>query len=112
MQPRELAVARNDTTFVDDIDGSPAEVRVEFSVEGDDYEINLTKTNRNAFIRDLARFMAAARKVGGEGPKMHYQQTEADPRTVREWARANGYHVPDSRKVPKEIVDKFRAAGN
>lgn len=98
--------------FTDDVDGSPAQVRVEFSVDGHDYEIFLSKSNRNAFIRDLARFMAAARKVGGQGPKMHYQQTEADPRTVREWARANGYRLPDGRKVPKDIVAKFHAAGN
>src|SRR5690625_1783550 len=54
-------------SFVDDVDGSPADVTVNFAVDGVQYEMHLSKSNRNAFIRDLARFMAAARKTGARG---------------------------------------------
>lgn len=97
---------------MDDVDGSPADANVQFSIDGGNYEMNLSKSNRNAFIRDLARFMAAARKTGGSGPKMHYQETKPDPRAVREWARANGIHVPEGKRLPREIIDQFHAAGN
>lgn len=98
--------------FVDDVDGSPADVTVNFTVDGQKYEIHLSKSNRNAFLRDLARFIAAARKRGGVGPKMHYLETKADPRTVREWARANGIPVPEGKRLPRGIVEQFHAAGN
>lgn len=99
-------------SFVDDVDGSPADVTVNFAVDGVHYEMHLSKSNRNAFIRDLARFMAAARKTGGAGPKMHYQETKADPRAVREWARANGIQVPEGKRLPRDVIEQFHAAGN
>lgn len=32
-------------------------------------------------------------------------------RKVREWAKANGYDVPDRGKLPTEVVEAYRAAG-
>lgn len=98
--------------LIDDVDGSSADTTVRFSIDGRHYEMNMSKSNRNAFIRELARFMAAARKTGGSGPKMHYQETKPDPRAVRKWARANGIQVPEGKRLPREIIDQFHAAGN
>lgn len=98
--------------FVDEVDGSPAQVTVNFSVDGEHYEIHLSKSNRNAFVRDLARFMAAARRTGGSGPRVRYEETKADPHAVRAWARANGIPVPEGKRLPREVIDQFHAAGN
>lgn len=105
-------MAQNSRTLVDDVDGSPAEMTVTFSIDGLHYEMHLSKSNRNALIRDFARYMASARKISGTGPKMHYQSTKADPHAVRAWARAHGIRVPEGKRIPREIIDQFRAAGN
>lgn len=98
--------------LIDDIDGSAADHTVRFSLDGLDYEIDLSRSNRNAFLRELARFIAAAEATGGDAPQLHYTSTKADPRAVREWARANGIDVPDGRRLPREVIDRFHAAGN
>jgi len=98
--------------LVDDLDGSPADVTVTFTFEGVHYELNLSKKNRSVFIHDFARFMTAARKTGGAGPKMHYQRTKADPEAVRHWARAHGIDVPEGKRLPRSVIDQFHAAGN
>lgn len=103
---------RESITLIDDVDGSIAERTVHFSIDGIEYAIDLSRTNRNALIRELARFITAARRVGGSGPRLRVTETDADPRAVREWARANGIAVEEGKRVPREVIDQFVAAGN
>lgn len=110
--PGALLATREITSLIDDIDGTPAASTVEFGLDGQDYVIDLSRSNRNNLIRDLARYMAAARPVGGSGPPMRVTTTDADPRAVREWARANGVPVPEGKRVPRSVIDQFIAAGN
>ncbi len=103
---------RESITLIDDIDGTIAERTFFFSLDGVDYAIDLSRSNRNALVRDLARFITVARQVGGSGPQLRVTETDADPRAVREWARANGIAVADGKRVPRDVVDRFVAAGN
>lgn len=101
------------TMLVDDIDGSTADRTIELSLDGELYELDLSTAHHHELVRDLARYMAVARKVGGGGaPTPFYSATRADPRAVREWARANGIDVPQGKRVPKDVIDQFHAAGN
>lgn len=108
---------REEITLIDDIDGSVAESTVSFAIDGADYEIDLSTTHRNLLIRDLARYMAAARQIGGEttqAPVMKpvFIDTKPDPHAVRIWARANGFDIPQGKRIPKEVIEAFKAAGN
>jgi len=103
------------TLFIDDLDGSAAEGTVRFSLDGTEYEIDLNAKHAHEFRDALARYVAAARRVGGtarrsvrgtrHGPASGLNTTE-----VREWAKAQGIEVKDRGRVPAELVVKFKAA--
>lgn len=101
------------TVLVDDIDGGTASHTVELALDGERYELDLSTTHRHELVRNLARYMAVARRTGGDGaPTPHYTHTAVDPRAVREWARARGIDIPSGKRVPKDVIEQFRAAGN
>ena len=53
----------------DDLTGGPADETVRFSVEGTDYEIDLSAKNAAAFRKQLAPFVEHARKVRLDGAR-------------------------------------------
>ena len=54
---------RRRTVLVDDLDGNQAEHTVQFSLDGQQYEIDLSTANRERFRDTLAPFLAAARRA-------------------------------------------------
>lgn len=103
---------RTTVQHFDDLDGSPIEDNdqptVRFSLDGTSYEIDLGDDNRQALRDALAPYIGAARRLGGRKTI----RVEANARTVKEWARANGYAVADRGRVSKEIRKAFEAANN
>lgn len=106
----------------DDIDGTPIEdgdgETVRFALDGTSYEIDLTAENAAALRGAVERYVAAARKVPGARSGSNRgrrtsgaasKNSGASPREVREWARSNGYEVPDRGRVPKAVQDAFDA---
>lgn len=65
--------------FVDDIDGSPASKTVLFSVQGKDYEIDLSAENHERLISLLAPFVDAARKPGTGNTPVYKSAATAKP---------------------------------
>ena len=103
------------TLFVDDLDGSDAEGPVRFGLDGTDYEIDLNAKNAQALRDALARYVEAARRVGGDArhqPRGGRKASANGVNTteVREWAKAQGIEVKDRGRVPAELVIKFKAA--
>lgn len=106
---------KEEIILIDDLDGSVADSTVSFAIDGQEYEIDLSASHRNQLIHSLARFMAAGRQIGGTAaPAMKpvFVQTKPDPHAVRIWARANGYDIPQGKRIPKEVIEAFQAAGN
>ena len=102
-------------TLVDDVDGSPADENVSFSLEGRRYQLDLSKKNA-AKLRDaLAPFVASARRAGGRGRAKMTQRPTADrERTtaIREWARQHGHKVADRGRIPADVIEAYeKAAG-
>ncbi len=103
------------TLFIDDLDGSTAEGTVRFGVDGTEYEIDLNAGHAKELRDVLARYVDAARRVGGSarkpargsrrGPGGGLNTTE-----VREWARAQGIEVKDRGRVPVGLMVKFKSA--
>ena len=97
------------TLFIDDLDGSTAEGTVRFGLDGTEYEIDLNAGHAGELRDVLARYVDAARRVGGSarqpargsrrGPAGGLNTTE-----VREWARAQGIEVKDRGRVPADLM--------
>ena len=83
------------TLFVDDIDGSVADGTVRFGLDDTDYETDLNSGHAQALRDALARYVSAARKVGG-GARRQVRGGRKAPANglntteVREWAKAQG----------------------
>ena len=101
--------------LVDDIDGSDADETVQFGIDGASYEIDLTGKHA-AQLRDaLALYIGHGRKVGGRRsrPARGGQRGGADgvsASEVRQWARENGWNVPERGRVSAEVRQAYAAA--
>lgn len=107
------------TVLVDDLDGSQDDVHtVRFSLDGTDFEIDLTADNEARLRDKLARFVenaTPARPSRGRArkPGRVSRPAASDPdstRAIRAWAAANGYQVSARGRIPKSVQDAFAAA--
>jgi hypothetical protein len=92
---------------------------VHFAVDGTFYEIDLSTENAAALRDDLARYVGAARKVGGAGGRRGGGASAAragspakrtDLAEIREWAKANGHEVSERGRIAGAVVEAYDAA--
>ena len=109
--------------LVDDLDESIIEdgngQTVSFGIDGTGYEIDLTNEHADELRGALARYVEAAHKTGSDRParsrstgSARSSKSDVSPTAVREWAKANGIEVSNRGRVPRSVVEQFRAAGN
>jgi hypothetical protein len=108
--------------LIDDLDGAEATQTVTFSLDGVDYEIDLSEENATRLREAIAEFVEHARRVTRPGKRSgatrHGSTTstlsEAARRTqnqaIRAWARKNGYTVLDRGRLAAEIISAYHAA--
>ena len=92
--------------LVDDLDGTEATETVSFGLDGTTYEIDLNDKNAGKLREALAGYIGHGRKVGAaprRGRKAVSSAGGASAKDVREWARANGYDVPDRGRVSADV---------
>jgi hypothetical protein len=105
--------------MVDDLDGSEANQTVPFALDGVSFEIDLSEDNASALRDELARYVGAARRIGGRKVRLATGQTLSGSsssstdrernRQIREWAQANGYEVAERGRLSSEIIAGFEA---
>ena len=100
------------TTLQDDIDGSNATQTIRFALDGIEYEIDVSDRNANQLRNSLGDFIAHSRKVGGRRARKAASSSQVDTRAVRKWAKANGIEVSSRGRIPAEVVERYKAAGN
>ncbi|BCI82043.1 MULTISPECIES: histone-like nucleoid-structuring protein Lsr2 [Mycobacteriaceae] len=121
--------------LVDDINGTEitddSGERINFSVRGVDYQIDLSAANVAKFEKALAPYLDAATRVGGRRART---QKVAEPTSraaksgtarrrgkkaasskeqlaaIREWAQENGYDVAARGRIKADIVEAYHAA--
>ena len=107
------------TILIDDLDGSQDDVHtVRFSLDGTDFEVDLSAPNEARLRDKLARFVDNATPVrpsrGRTGkPGRVSRPPASDPdqtRAIRAWAAANDYQVSARGRIPKSIQEAFAAA--
>ena len=101
--------------LVDDIDGNDADETVSFALDGKEYEIDLNSANAQKLRDALAPFVGHARRAsggraGGRGRRSRSDSSGASPAEIREWARQNGWDVPDRGRVAAEVREAYAAA--
>ncbi|PPF34395.1 Lsr2 family protein [Rathayibacter sp. AY1A3] len=103
-------------TLIDDLDGTPIEDggTVRFSIDGANYEIDLSMSNAEKLNDALEKYVSAGRRVrGGAGSAAAPSGKKSDPqrlKLIREWAGENGYEVSGRGRIPSEVLDAYDAA--
>lgn len=102
------------TTLVDDFDESTPAETVEFSLQGIDYEIDLSSVNKSKLHADLEPYIRAGRKVsrGAPRPGRRSMQRHTHLQKARVWLRANGHKIGDRGRVPNNLLRLFESQTN
>ncbi|GII26252.1 histone-like nucleoid-structuring protein Lsr2 [Planosporangium mesophilum] len=104
--------------LVDDLDGGDADETVKFSIDGIQYEIDLSTKNAGKMREALAPYVSAGTKVGRGGVlaggrsagRVRGGGADRDQnRAIREWAQSKGIKVSDRGRIKQEIVDRYNA---
>jgi hypothetical protein len=84
---------------------------VTFSLDRTSYEIDLTAKNAGVLRKELRPYITAGRPIQGSRRRRPVRtKVGADARTVKAWARANGYQVRERERLPSEVLAAFEAA--
>jgi Lsr2 len=99
-------------TLQDDLDGGPADETVQFAIGGTGYEIDLSTRNAAAFRRQLAPFIAHARKAGRGLRRQPGRSAATRERSgdIRAWAKDQGITVSERGRIPASVVEQYQAA--
>ena len=100
------------TTLQDDIDGTDATQTIRFALDGVEYEIDVSDRNANRLRNSLSEFIAHGRRVGGRRERRQTSSSDVDTKAVRKWAEANGIDINARGRIPTDVVERFKAAGN
>lgn len=97
--------------LVDDLDGGAADETVSFSLEGTQWEIDLTAAHATRLREGLAPFVDAARRPSARPAPAAPARARATPRRqnseIRQWAVANGFPVSDRGRIPASVVEAY-----
>jgi hypothetical protein len=94
----------------DDLDGGPADETVRFAVGGTAYEIDLNKKNARAFRKQLAPYLAHARKAGRAPRRPRTASARQRSGHIRAWANERGIAVSGRGRIPASVVAQYDAA--
>lgn len=112
---KEQALAtKTVVTLIDDLDGSEATQTVPFSLDGVEYEIDLSDDNA-AFLREtLARYVAVSRPArtrrAPKATKPELPSSGPATKAVREWAASQGIQLSPRGRISKGVLDQYLAA--
>ena len=104
--------------LIDDVDGSEGAETVTFSLDGVNYEIDLSEKNAAALRESFASWVGHGRRVSGRptsgarGGRKAAASSSAgsDSSAVREWARANGLTVSERGRISASVMEAYSAA--
>ena len=103
------------TVLTDDLDGKEIEhgkgESVSFALDGQSYEIDLTKKNAETLRKVLKPYVDVAAKVSKTTKRGKAGKVPSGPKPseVREWAKQQGLEVPDRGRIPQHIYDAWEA---
>ena len=98
--------------LTDDIDGTPADETITFSLDGVTYDVDLTTANADKLREALAPYVAAGRRVGGRQVRRGKGAAASGPSAneIRQWARDKGMEVSERGRVSDQVKAAYQAA--
>jgi hypothetical protein len=101
--------------LVDDLDGGNADESVDFTVDNNRYQMDLSEKNAARLREVLAPFIAAARRAGGSTTTRTRRTIAARPAgagadtaAIREWASANGFSVSTRGRIAASVREAYQ----
>lgn len=101
----------------DDIDGTEAEETILFGLDGQDYEMDLSKPNAAGLRQSIAKFVEHGRRLAPPHARRGRRSSSAgsnlsrgsDTAEMRGWLIANGYgdELKDRGRIPERLQDRF-----
>ena len=96
---------------IDDLDGnSTADTTINYSFDGNFYEIDLSSKNAELFRKDLRNWIDHSRAVqapAGRRSNRRMSGAGEDFGAIREWAAAEGIKVSPRGRIKSEIVAQY-----
>jgi hypothetical protein len=106
---------RTHVQLVDDLDGTELAdgdgQTVHFDIDGKSYEIDLSRKNADKLRKALEPYVSAGRRTGRTQRQTRSSQ-DYDPKAVRKWAESNKVTIPARGRIPAQVLEQYRAAGN
>src|SRR3954466_260884 len=105
--------------ITDDLDGSAAAQTISYTIDGQDYEIDLSEDNIQRFHEALEPFVSNSRQVQrqapsrrsrGDGRRRGSGSGRDDIPQIRAWAEANGHEVSGRGRIKKDVIDAYDQA--
>src|SRR3954451_9447816 len=99
------------TELTDDTNGKPADETVTFSLDGREYEIDLTSKNAAALRKAFDVYVTNGRRMGGRRPRSaaargsSRSKSDVDTKAVRDWANKNGHKASEWGPSPTSVID-------
>jgi hypothetical protein len=87
----------------------PAAETIRFSLNGKDYEMDLSAPNARAFWKAVRPYADAARVIR-PSRRPRTAATRVDSARVRDWAIKQGFDVKRQGRVPADIVAQYELA--
>ncbi|MFE9242230.1 Lsr2 family protein [Nocardiopsis sp. NPDC006938] len=108
-------VRKQVVTFVDDLDGSEAEGTVQFTLDTNAYEIDLSQANQTKLREALSPFLEAGRRKQSQplsrakAANPRSTQSRQELQHIRAWAKENGYPVNERGRIPNGILEAYQS---
>jgi hypothetical protein len=107
--------------LTDDLDGSEAIQTLSYTVDGQEYEIDLSEENIQRFHEALEPFVSKesrklyvnlqpTRRGRGDGRRRSSTGSRDDIPQIRAWAESQGMDVSARGRIKKEIIDAYDQA--
>ena len=110
---------RVQTILVDDLDGTELGddgQTIRFGWLGAEYTIDLSQANVDKFAAAISPYVNAGERIGGRKTRNINSPSngngQVDTKAVRKWAESNGIELSSRGRVPADVIEKYKAAGN
>jgi hypothetical protein len=117
---REETMAQK-VMLIDDLDGSEGAETIRYSIDGQEYEVDLSEKNAERFRSVLKDFIDVSREVE-QAPVLTLTPARSSRRQssggggrddipqIRAWAESQGMDVSARGRIKKEIIDAYDQA--
>jgi len=104
--------------LIDDLDESEGAETITYTVNGQDYEIDLSEENAQRFYDAFGPYIEKSRRVQRQpvppsrrdGRRRSSGSGRDDIPQIRAWAEANGYEVSGRGRIKKDVIDAYDQA--